>query len=88
MLYNFVLLVSVKQATIYSLTGRVNNLQNQVQENKELADFIDDYVVFIEDDGTDLYHKYKCYKFKGESFWVLNINAAKEDGYKACPNCH
>ena len=43
---------------------------------EKLASFIDDYVVFIEDDGTNLYHKFSCYKFRGDSFWVYNTENA------------
>ena len=54
----------------------------------EQIDFFDRFVVFVEDDGTNKYHKYECSKFKGDSFWAFNIDAAKDEGYTACPYCH
>lgn len=70
------------------LEDNVSDLRNDLLENKELVTFIDDFVVFVEDDGTDYYHKYECNKFKGDYFWAYNVDAAKEQGYTACPNCH
>lgn len=80
--------VSTKQSTINRLESKVDDLEDQVWENRELVNFVDDYVVFVEDDGTDLYHKFECYKFKGESFWVFNTEAARGRDYTACPYCH
>ena len=55
---------------------------------KEKSDFIDKFVVFVEDDKSNLYHKYECDKFVGEYFWTYNIDAAKEQGYHPCSKCH
>ena len=49
--------------------------------------FFDEFVVFVEDDGTNLYHKYGCYKFKGDSFWAFNVEAAEDQEYEPCPYC-
>ena len=54
----------------------------------EKIDFVDEFIVFVEDDGTNLYHKYECFKFKGNSFWAFNVEAAIYEGYTACPYCH
>ena len=70
------------------LEDNVSDLRSDLLENKELVTFIDEFVVFVEDDGTDYYHKYECYKFKGNYFWAYNVDAAKEQGYTACPSCH
>ena len=56
--------------------------------NHNKVDFIDEFVVFIEDDGTDFYHKYECDKFVGDYFWAYNIEAAEYNGYRPCPLCH
>lgn len=56
--------------------------------NHNKVDFIDEFIVFIEDDGTDFYHKYECDKFVGDYFWAYNIEAAEYNGYKPCPLCH
>lgn len=70
------------------LEGEVSDLESELWQHEDLADFIDDYVVFIEDNGTNLYHKYSCNSFKGSSFWVLNIEAAIGRGYSQCSQCH
>ncbi len=62
-------------------------LTADIAKYEELAQFVDDYIVFIEDDGTDFYHKYDCYRFKGERFWVLNTEAAIMRDYTPCPSC-
>lgn len=66
---------------------RITELKKEVDENSELLRLIDTSVVFVEDDGTNLYHKYGCYRFKGSRFWVFNVEAARDYGYYACANC-
>lgn len=80
--------LSQKQNTINGLLNSVDELQGQIQDNEELINFVDDYVVFVEDDGTNLYHKYECYRFKGESFWVYNTEKAVQFDFSPCPKCH
>ncbi len=70
------------------LENEILDLESELWEHEDLADFIDRHVVFIEDDGTRLYHKYSCNNFKGNSFWVFNIEAAVGQGYNQCPYCH
>lgn len=70
------------------LYKELSELRSTRWENQGLANFVDKYVVFIEDNGTKRYHKYNCEDFKGESFWVFNTEAAEGEGYYACPKCH
>ena len=58
------------------------------QDRQKKIDFFDTYIVLVEDDGTNWYHKYECDKFKGDNFWAFNLDAAKGEGYTACPYCH
>ena len=53
---------------------------------EEIA-FYDEYVVFVEDNNTNLYHKYNCSRFGDEVFWAYNIDAAIDKGYDPCPLC-
>lgn len=76
-----------KKQKVTSLQREVNTLEDQVSENRRLVNFVDTFVVFVEDDGTNLYHKYGCYRFKGNYFWAFNVDAARQQGYFACPNC-
>lgn len=75
------------KADIADLKVTKSTLQNQVREYASEIDFYDEFVVFVEDDGTNLYHNYDCYKFKAESFWAFNIDAAKDEGYDPCSLC-
>lgn len=70
-----------------NLQNQINSLESELELCYTEIRFIDEYIVFVEDDGTDLYHKYQCYKFVGDGFWAFNINAAIENGYSPCPNC-
>lgn len=83
------------QSDIDALTTRntalkdyTTELQRDLREYEALAEFCDEFVVFVEDDGTSLYHKFECSKFKGSSFWVFNIAAAEVEGYDPCPSCY
>ncbi len=74
--------------SVDELEGEIIVLQDELYKSQKLADFVDDYIAFVEDDGTKYYHKFDCSDFKGKSFLVYNIKAAEEKGYKPCPNCH
>lgn len=80
--------ISDLESQVKNKQSIIDSLQSQVWDNEELVDFVDNYVVFVEDDGTNYYHKYECYRFKGDYFWAFNIEAARDKGYKACPYCH
>lgn len=66
-----------------------NNIINQKLDffDEQKLEFFDEYVVFVEDDGTNLYHKYECDKFKGDYFWAYNTDQAIDIGYEPCPRC-
>lgn len=51
------------------------------------ADFMDKYVVFVNNDGSKYYHKYDCKDFARQSFWAYSRKLAESNGYSACPNC-
>lgn len=63
-------------------------LNKQLDECNREIEFIDACVVFVENDGTNFYHKYACSKFIGNEFWAYNSNAAVGNGYKPCPYCY
>ncbi|CCX74347.1 unknown [Firmicutes bacterium CAG:83] len=73
---------------IVRLNADIRSLDRDIASYEKLASFIDDYVVFIEDDGTNLYHKFNCYKFRGDSFWVYNTENAVQRGFSPCPICN
>ncbi len=73
---------------IDNLIESVDDLENDIWQYKTNANFVDEYVVFVEGDGTNLYHKIDCYRFKRESFWIYNVPTAENYDYSPCPLCH
>ena len=71
-----------------ALQERLMDATSELWSSQQLSNFVNNYVVFIENDGTNLYHKFACSKFKGSSFWVYNINQAQQKGYSECSQCH
>lgn len=54
---------------------------------KAKADFLDSYVVFVNNNGTKLYHSYDCSDFTKSNFWAYSRKLAENYGYTACPKC-
>ena len=48
---------------------------------------MDSYVVFVNNDGTGLYHRYDCGTFLKSNFWAYSRKLAQNNGYTACPVC-
>jgi hypothetical protein len=90
------------QETIAELTKKNTNLKVVIydleKENEQYYDYwvdtfdkmdvFDSWIVFIENDGTNLYHKYDCNKFVFKDSWAHNIEYAEYIGYKPCPRCY
>lgn len=51
------------------------------------AEFLDTYVVFVEDNGSKIYHTYDCPDFSKANFWAYNRKLAEDKGYTPCPVC-
>ena len=49
---------------------------------------MDEFIIFVEDGGTNFYHKYICDRFIGEYFGAYNIDYAKDEEYKPCTECN
>lgn len=79
--------VSVLESNVTSLKQNITSLKDELEICYIEIDFIDEFVVFVEDDGTNWYHKYQCSRFRADSFWAYNIDAALAEGYKPCPYC-
>lgn len=54
---------------------------------KTKSDFLDTYVVFVENDGTYQYHTYNCTKFSKQTFWAYSRKLAEAQGFAPCTNC-
>jgi len=59
----------------------------EAMEYETKANFMDDYVVFVENDRTGYYHTYDCGSFVKNSFWAYSRKLAESNGYTPCPNC-
>ena len=70
------------------LKEKVEELEDENTSYLKKVTFMDRFVVFVENDGSNLYHTYNCSRFKKEDFWVFNPSYAKNQGYSECPNCH
>lgn len=81
------LIIDSLQSQVKNKQSTIDSLRSQVWDNEELVDFVDDYIVFIENDGSNLYHKYECDKFVGDDCWAHNVEYAEYIGYKPCPKC-
>lgn len=77
-----------KEATISALEDEVGALEAEKEETASELDFYESYAVIVADDGTELYHAYGCDDLDISSFWIYNIDAAKNEGYEPCPKCH
>jgi cell division protein FtsB len=69
------------------LQSEIAKLQAKLNQVPDKLKFYDAYIVFVENDGTDSYHKYECDKFKGEDFWAYNVEQAIWRDYKPCSIC-
>ena len=79
--------VSVLESNSISLKQDITSLKNELEICYREINFIDEFVVFVEDDGTNWYHKYQCSRFRADSFWAYNIDYALAEGYEPCPYC-
>lgn len=81
-------IIKNKNIEIDSLETVADQLRDSLYAANVQNSFFDKYVVFVSDDGTNLYHKYGCNDFNTSSFWTYNKAAAIDKGYKQCPECH
>lgn len=57
------------------------------EKDQTKADFLDTYVVFVENDKTGYYHTYDCENFAKSSFWAYSRKLAEAQGFRPCPVC-
>lgn len=63
------------------------DLKSQLAAVRAKADFMDSFVVFVEDDGTRHYHTYDCANFAKSKFWAYSRKLAEAQGYTPCSVC-
>lgn len=57
------------------------------EDYKVKADFMDSYVVFVENNGTGVYHTYDCEQFSKSNFWAYSRKLAESNGFSPCQVC-
>lgn len=79
---------------IKELTSKVTSLNAQVDaldiSNAALSEkvsFMDRYVVFVNNDGSKLYHSYNCKAFSRQNFWAYSRKLAESNGFSPCSSC-
>lgn len=70
-----------------ALQLKYDTLEGSVSDLQKKSKFMDDYVVFVENDGTGYYHKYGCSSFAHKTFWAYSRKLAESSGFAACPYC-
>lgn len=62
----------------------------EYSEAKTQNDFFDKSAGIVIDNKTKYYHTYNCEIFQNtdKSFWIYNVEWAKQEGYKPCSKCH
>lgn len=86
--------IEKKDSSIQSKMTEITKLKTENaklnEKNYLLSDeirFYDKHIVFVNNDGSRLYHKYDCVDFGDCSFWAYNIEAVDGYGYKPCSKC-
>jgi len=62
----------------------------EADEHRIANNFFYSHIAFVIDDGTNLYHSYRCsyvQSLESYTYWAYNIEAAEDYGYTACPLC-
>lgn len=86
---NMSLKTEIRELTddIDDLNDDISALKRVNNTNSEKLKLLDFWIVFIENDGTNYYHKYECNKFVGNDCWAHNVEYAEYLGYEPCPSC-
>lgn len=92
--------VADQAGTIASQDKRIENYIDTIDERgrrlmdlQKDADFLERYVVVVTNNSGKKYHKYSCYQFQNsiwpnsKTYWIYNVEAARQDGYRPCPIC-
>ncbi len=75
------------ESQVATLTAEVESLTDKSDRYQEKADFLDSYVVFVNNDGSKLYHSYDCAHFDRQRFWAYSRKLAESSGFTPCPDC-
>lgn len=65
----------------------VTSLEAQQELLREKTEFFDAYIVFLQEDNTDIFHSFDCEKFTRHGYRAYNKQQALSLGYSPCPDC-
>ncbi len=63
------------------------DLKTEISNLNIAVDFMNKYVVFSNNDDTNLYHRFGCEHFSTSEFWAYNRSLAEQAGKTPCPDC-
>lgn len=76
-----------KTAEVTAIRAELDYMTASYETASTKANFMDSYVVFVNNNGTKYYHNYDCYLFSKSNFWAYSRKLAQNQGYSACPSC-
>ena len=82
--------VDALEQELEEINGELDTLTKALkaaEHDQEKANFMDTYVVFVENDGSGYYHTYDCEDFGKSGFWAYSRKLAEANSYKPCPKC-
>ena len=67
-----------------------SDLETKVNEYNRINSEYDFYhsTAVICDDDSNYFHKYDCYRWNHNAFYIYNYENAVNSGYEACPECY
>ena len=65
----------------------LEELKTDAKEYKTKAEFMDKYVVFVENNNSRVYHTYSCEDFSRSNFWAYSRKLAENNGFSPCETC-
>ena len=76
-----------KSDKIENLEVGIDLLEYDLEIMTWQVEFYDKHVVFVSDDGTNIYHNLRCEDFDASYFWAYNVELAEARGNTPCPKC-
>ncbi|MBR6825576.1 MAG: hypothetical protein IKM59_03410, partial [Oscillospiraceae bacterium] len=65
----------------------LTDLEAQMELLREKTEFFDAHIVFLQEDGTNIFHCYDCEKFTRNGYRAYNKQLALSYGYLPCEEC-
>ena len=70
-----------------TLSADLEALEQESAAYEAKANFMDNYVVFVENNNSGYYHTYDCGNFSKKNFWAYSRKLAESNGFEPCPVC-